>query len=104
MVNTKIFQFRINFEVIERPLIITAWSGSFLLRVIYEIFHRVNVDFEKKVRKPFIIEPLLYNGKYLLTGLYVKKGNEFKQIDKTFSIIDQVVNLPVLCIFLIWIY
>ena len=84
----RIFQFRIEFEVLDKPLIITAWSGSFLLRIIYEIFHRVNIDFEKKVRKPFIIEPLIYNGKYLLSGLYIKKGSEFKQIEKTFSIIE----------------
>ena len=48
----------------------TAWSGSFALRIVYDVLHRRNIDFGKRERKPLVAEPLIRGGKYLLSGLY----------------------------------
>lgn len=60
----------------DRDFAITAWSGSFAVKIIYDIFHRRGVDFEKKARKPFIAYPLIdYGGNYIITGVVKKKEN-----------------------------
>ncbi len=84
-----VFKFSIGLQVVDRPLIVTAWSGSLALKIVYEIFHRVGVDFEKRSRKPLVVEPLIADGGYLLTGLYVReRGGEYKQTEHTYAAIE----------------
>ncbi|NPA70244.1 MAG: CRISPR-associated endoribonuclease Cas6 [Crenarchaeota archaeon] len=85
---SRIFKFVISFDIIDRPLIISAWSGSFLLKIIYEIFHRVGLDFEKRKSKPFVIEPPLRDGRYIISGIYVKSREGFSQTSETYHIIE----------------
>ncbi len=85
---TRIFKFVISFDVVDRPLIISAWSGSFLLKIIYEIFHRVGIDFEKRKSKPFVIEPPIRDGKYIISGIYSKSREGFSQTSETFHIME----------------
>ena len=60
----------------DRDFTITAWSGSFAVKIIYDIFHRRGIDFEKRARKPFIAHPLIdYSGNYIITGVVKKKEN-----------------------------
>ena len=67
--------FEVSF-VPDRDFFITAWSGSFALRIVYDVLHRAGLDFEKRERKPFIVEPLVdSSGNYMLTGFYVKRGD-----------------------------
>lgn len=59
-----------------RDFTITAWSGSFATRIIYDIFHRVGLDFEKRRKKPFVVEPLIDSkGDYIITGVKKKVGD-----------------------------
>ena len=73
----RLLQFRL-LLVPDRDFTITAWCGSFSLKIVYDVFHRVNVDYEKRARKPFVVEPLSIEEKYILSGLYLLEGNEFK--------------------------
>ncbi len=85
---TRIFRFTIDFKILDRPLIVTAWSGSLLLKIVYDVFHRIGIDFEKRESKPFIVEPLKLDGKYLITGAYVKHRGEFRQTKNTYLVIE----------------
>ncbi len=72
------------------PHMITAWSGSFSLKIVYDYYQRIGIDFEKKARKPFIVEPLIHNEKYILTGIYIKNGKgEFEKISNPFVMKNQ---------------
>jgi|ECHnycMinimDraft_1075156.scaffolds.fasta_scaffold00538_7 CRISPR-associated endoribonuclease Cas6 len=68
--------------------IINAWSGSFSLKIVYDYFKRVGLDFEKKKSKPFFVEPLLFNGKYILTGFYQRRNEDFQPISCPFVMKD----------------
>lgn len=68
--------------------LINAWSGSFSLKIVYDYFKRIGIDFEKESNKPFLVDPLIHNGKYILTGLYIKENDEFKLISAPFLMRD----------------
>lgn len=65
---------------------ITAWSGSFALKIVHDIFHRVGIDYEKKEKKPFLVEPLMFEtNQYILTGFYNRYWKNGQIIDKPHS-------------------
>jgi CRISPR-associated endoribonuclease Cas6 len=68
----------------EVPHMITAWSGSFSIKLVYDIYKRVGIDFEKTSRKPFIVEPLIHNDKYIFTGIYKKDNGEYERVTNPF--------------------
>jgi len=54
----------------DRPFVITAWSGSFALRVLYDVLGRRGLSYERKEGKPFIAEPVRVGGEAAITGVY----------------------------------
>ncbi|MEM4532006.1 MAG: hypothetical protein QXY39_09075, partial [Thermofilaceae archaeon] len=42
-----------------KQFVVTAWSGSFAVRVLYDVLKRRGVEFSKRERKPFVAEPPL---------------------------------------------
>ena len=55
----------------DKPFAITAWSGSFALRVLYDVLRRRGLSYGRKEGKPFIAEPVRVNGEVALTGVYL---------------------------------
>ncbi|MEM1521725.1 MAG: CRISPR system precrRNA processing endoribonuclease RAMP protein Cas6 [Thermofilaceae archaeon] len=53
-----------------KQFVVTAWSGSFAVRVLYDVLKRRGVEFSKRERKPFVAEPPLLEGRYLLSGFH----------------------------------
>jgi CRISPR-associated endoribonuclease Cas6 len=56
----------------DRRFAITAWSGSFALRVLYDVLRRRGFSYGRLEGKPFIAEPVRVNGEVALTGFYLK--------------------------------
>lgn len=68
-----VYSFKV--EVVpDRDFTITAWSGSFALRVLYDVLHRRGMDFGKREAKPFVVEPPVVGGTYLLSGFCLDMG------------------------------
>jgi len=55
----------------DRRFAITAWSGSFALRVLYDVLRRRGFSYGRRERKPFVAEPVRVNGEVALTGVYL---------------------------------
>jgi len=53
----------------DRPFVITAWSGSFALRVLYDILKRR--PGARAGGKPFLAEPVRIGAQSLLTGIHL---------------------------------
>jgi hypothetical protein len=53
----------------DRPFVITAWSGSFALRVLYDILKRR--PGARAGGKPFLAEPVRIGAQPLLTGIHL---------------------------------
>jgi len=53
----------------DRPFVITAWSGSFALRVLYDVLRRPGV--EPKRGRLFLAEPVRAGGQLVITGLHL---------------------------------
>ncbi|MEM0093320.1 MAG: CRISPR system precrRNA processing endoribonuclease RAMP protein Cas6 [Thermofilum sp.] len=80
LVPASVYTFTVELVPLER-FIVTAWSGSFAVRVLYDVLKRRGIEFGKKERKPFTAEPLLVDGEYLLSGFYVNlKGEPHPQL------------------------
>ncbi|MFZ8855260.1 MAG: CRISPR system precrRNA processing endoribonuclease RAMP protein Cas6 [Thermofilaceae archaeon] len=55
----------------DKPFAITAWSGSFALRVLYDVLRRRGFSFGGREAKPFIAEPVRVDGEVAITGVYL---------------------------------
>jgi len=54
----------------DKHFVITAWSGSFALRVLYDVLRRRGLSYGRREGKPFIAEPVRVNGEVAITGIY----------------------------------
>jgi CRISPR-associated endoribonuclease Cas6 len=55
----------------DKPFAITAWSGSFALRVLYDVLRRRGLCFGRRGARPFIAEPARAGGRVAVTGVYL---------------------------------
>ncbi len=55
----------------DRDFVVTAWSGSFALRVACDALRRRGASFERGEGRPLLVEPVSLDGAPLLSGLYL---------------------------------
>ncbi|NPA23983.1 MAG: CRISPR system precrRNA processing endoribonuclease RAMP protein Cas6 [Crenarchaeota archaeon] len=86
MVN--IYRINVTFEIADRPLIITVWPGSLMLKIVYDLLHRVGIDFAKREKKPLIIEPPLRDGRYILAGIYERDRDDIISTRNSMKVLE----------------